>query len=127
MSHDRMTGPYPSGSEAIANLCGLLRDLETMGFELLAAEEATGQPIDAYRGLLADRLAHVGVSDEKIAAFTAWKRDFSDFIRLDACSVDNLPRIAALERQGAACLGDCIAFLRAKNSEPRQRKMPFAA
>ncbi len=127
VSYDQEPGPDLSGSEAIENLCLLMRDLESLGLELLVAEEATGQPVDAYHGLLADRLAHVGVSREKIAAFMAWKRDFSDFVRLDACSMENLPKIAALEREGSASLKGCITFLKTLNNERGFRKASFAA
>ena len=55
-------------------LLRLVRDLEVLGDELWAAEQAMGRPGSTYQDLLAERLCRVGISDQKIEDFSAWTR-----------------------------------------------------
>jgi hypothetical protein len=115
MPNDKSNTPYMSNSAAIENLCCLMRDLETLGAELLATEEATGQPIGAHQAPLTDRLGHAGVSSQKIEDFMEWRRSLSNLISSNP-QVD-VPRIATVEQVGLTLLDELIAAVRAKNSQ----------
>jgi hypothetical protein len=115
MSNDQNNTSDMSNSTAVQNLCCLMRDLETLGVELLASEDVTGQPITAYRDPLADRLGRAGVSGQKIEDLMAWRRSLSNLI--SATPQVDLPRLANLEQVGLTLLSELIASVRSQNSQ----------
>ena len=58
----------------------LMRDLEVFGEELWIAEERVGQPVWTYQDPLTERLRRVGVSDQMVEDFSAWRRTISGLI-----------------------------------------------
>ena len=125
MPNDKSNTPYVSNSAAVQNLCCLMRDLETLGAELFASEDATEQPVAAYQAPLADRLGRAGVSGQKIEDFVEWRRSLSNLISSNA-QVD-LPRIATVEQVGLTLLGELIASVRAQNNQMAAWKVPGTA
>jgi hypothetical protein len=115
MSNDQNNTSDMSNSTAVQNLCCLMRDLETLGIELLSSEDATGQPITAYQDPLADRLGRAGVNGQQIEDLMAWRRSLSNLIS-STPQVD-LRRIANLEQVGLTLLGELIASVRSQNSQ----------
>jgi hypothetical protein len=89
--------------------------------ELLAYEDATGQPIVAHHDPLADRLGRAGVSRPKIDDFVAWRQSLSNLI--GSSPLGGMPRIAAVEQVGLVLLDELIASLRAQNKRMAARSV----
>jgi len=101
-------------------LLKLVRDLEVLGDELWAAEEAIGQPVSTYQDPLAERLRRVVVSNRKIEAFSAWTRTISGLISDDSRDENQPVKIVAAEAAGLKLLADLVAFLRNGNYQSRE-------
>jgi hypothetical protein len=121
MLSDQNNGPDVSNSAVVQNLLCLMCDLETLGVELLAYEDATGQPIVAHHDPLADRLGRAGVSRPKIDDFVAWRQSLSNLI--GSSPLGGMPRIAAVEQVGLVLLDELIASLRAQNKRMAARSV----
>ena len=61
-------------------LLQLMRDLAVLEEQLRTAEDAMGGPASRYQDPLAERLWRVGVSNQKIENFIAWRRSISSLI-----------------------------------------------
>jgi hypothetical protein len=121
MLSDQNNSPEVSNSAAVQNLLCLMCDLETLQVELLAYEDATGQPIVSHHAPLADRLGRAGVSRPKIDDFVAWRQSLSNLI--SSSPLGGMPRIAAVEQVGLILLGELIASLRAQNKRMAARSV----
>src|ERR1700752_1517536 len=86
------------------HLLRLMRDLEVFGDELLTAEETIGQSVWTYQDPLAERLRRVGVGDQKVEDFTAWRRTISSLISDDSRDENQLAKIVAAEAAGLTLL-----------------------
>ena len=101
-------------------LLSLVRDLEVLGDELWTAEEAIGQPVSTYQDPLAERLRRVGIGDQKIEDFSAWRRTISSLISDDSRDENQLAKIVAAEAAGLKLLADFVASLRNDTHPSRQ-------
>ena len=61
-------------------LLELMRDLAVLEEELRTIEDAMDRSISRYQDPLAERLRRVGVSDQKVEDFIAWRRTISNLI-----------------------------------------------
>ena len=89
-----------------------VRDLEVLGDELWAAEEAIGQPVSTYQDPLAERLRRAGVGDEKIEDFIAWRRTISSLTTDDSRDENQLAKIVAAEATGLTLFAELIASIK---------------
>jgi hypothetical protein len=105
-------------------LLSLVRDLEVLGDELWTAEEAIGQPVSTYQDPLAERLRRVGISDQKIEDFSAWRRTISSLISDDSRDENQLAKIVGAEAAGLKLLADFVASLRNDPIEARASLTP---
>ena len=94
------------------HLLRLMRDLEVFADELCNAEETIGQPVWTYQDPLAERLRRVGVSDQKVEDFNAWRRTISSLTSDDSRDENQLAKIVAAEAAGLKLLADLVASLR---------------
>jgi hypothetical protein len=109
IQHDHTT--EPSISTIPLDLCYLMIDLEVMAAELLAAEDGLGR---AHQGSLADRLSRVGVSDQKVERFSAWRQTVSGLAGSYSRAEDQLAGIAAAEEAGLDLLDEIIEYLKTR-------------
>jgi hypothetical protein len=116
-NHENVTELNRSESTTVTlRLLELMRDLEILGAELLVADEAIGQ---TYQDPLTDRLSRVGVSNQKVEDFIAWRQTISGLISNNARDEDHLAKIAVAEAAGLALLAELIAHLRKRNQQRR--------
>ena len=101
-----------------------MRELEVLGDELRNAEETIGQPAWTYQDPLAERLRRVGISDQKVEDFNAWRRTISSLTSDDSRDENQLERIVAAEAAGLKLLADLIASLRNGNYQSREESAP---
>jgi hypothetical protein len=101
-------------------LLRLLRDLEVLGDELRNAEETIGQPVWTYQEPLVERLRRVGVSDQKVEDFSAWRRTISSLTSDDSRDQNQLAKIVATEAAGLTLLAEFIAFLKKTDHQSRE-------
>jgi hypothetical protein len=101
-------------------LLRLLRDLEVLGDELRNAEETIGQPVWTYQEPLVERLRRVGVSDQKVEDFSAWRRTISSLTSDDSRDENQLAKIVAAEAAGLTLLAEFIAFLKKTDHQSRE-------
>ena len=101
-------------------LLRLLRDLEVFGDELRNAEETIGQPVWTYQEPLVERLRRVGVSDQKVEDFSAWRRTISSLTSDDSRDENQLAKIVAAEAAGLTLLAEFIAFLKKTDHQSRE-------
>jgi len=93
-------------------LLELMRDLAVLEQELRTIEDAMGRSISRYQDPLAERLRRVGVSDQKVEDFVAWRRTISNLIA-DGCSDENkLAKITAAESAGLALFAEIITSMK---------------
>jgi hypothetical protein len=95
-------------------LCYLMIDLEVMAAELLVAEDGLGR---THQGFLADRLSRVGVSNQKVEKFSAWRQTVSGLAGSDSRAEDHLAQIAAAEEAGVDLLDEIIEYLKMGNRQ----------
>ena len=100
-----------------------MRDLEVFGDELLAAEETIGQPVWTYQDPLAERLRRVGVSDQKVEDFTAWRRTISSLTSDDSRDENQLAKIVAAEAAGLTLLAELVASLKKGDHQGREESV----
>jgi hypothetical protein len=116
-NHENATELNRSESTTVTlRLLELMRDLEILGAELLVADEAIRQ---TYQDPLTDRLSRVGVSNQKVEDFIAWRQTISGLISNNARDEDHLAKIAVAEAAGLALLAELIAHLRKRNQQRR--------
>ena len=101
-------------------LLRLVRDLEVLGDELRNAEETIGQPVWTYQEPLVERLRRVGVSDQKVEDFSAWRRTISSLTSDDSRDQNQLAKIVATEAAGLTLLAEFIAFLKKTDHQSRE-------
>jgi hypothetical protein len=89
-----------------------MRDVEVFAEELRAAEETIGQPVWTYQDPLVERLRRVGVSDQKVEDFSAWRRTISSLTSDDPRDENQLAKIVAAEAAGLTLLAELITSLR---------------
>ena len=99
----------------------LVRDLEVLGDELWIAEKETiGQPVWTYQDPLAERLRRVGVSDQKIEDFSAWRRTISSITSYYLRDENQLAKIVAAEAAGLTLLAELVAALKKGDRQGRE-------
>jgi hypothetical protein len=108
-------------------LLELMRDLEVLGDELRIAEQMMGQPVWGYQDPLAERLQRVGVSDQRIEDFSAWRRTISSLTSDDSRNENQLAKIIAAEAAGATLLAELVVSLKKGNDRNREVSEPIAA
>ena len=101
-------------------LLRLVRDLEVLGDELWIAEETIGQPVWTYQDPLAERLRRVGVSDQKIEDFSAWRRTISSITSDNSRDENQLAKIVAAEAAGLTLLAELVAALKKGDRQGRE-------
>ena len=111
-----------NASSAPLRLLRLMRDLEVFADELCNAEETIGQPVWTYQDPLAERLRRVGISDQKVEDFNAWRRTISSLTSGDSCDENQLAKIVAAEAAGLTLLAELVASLRKGNSSESRHK-----
>jgi hypothetical protein len=111
------------GATAPLRLLELMRDLEVLGDELRIAEETIGQPVWDNQVPLAERLRRVGVSDQKIEDFSAWRRTISGLTFDDSRNENQLAKITAAEAAGAMLLAELVVSLKKGNQENREARV----
>ena len=99
-------------SSAPLRLLVLMRDLEVFADELWAAEETIGQPVWTYQDPLVERLRRVGVSDQKVEDFSAWRRTISSLTSDDPRDENQLAKIVAAEAAGLTLFAELVTSLR---------------
>jgi hypothetical protein len=99
-------------SSAPLRLLRLMRDLEVFADVLCTAEETIGQPVWTYQDLLPERLRRVGISDQKVEDFSAWRRTISGLTSGDSRDENQLAKIVEAEVAGLTLLGELVASLR---------------
>jgi hypothetical protein len=109
--------PNATGSAAFEGLCYLIRDFEALALELLAAEDAMGEPTSTHRAPLSLRLSRAGVNHETVEAVRVWREDLSNLLRPHVHQVDELPHIMAVERAGSILLKECLDSVKARENE----------
>jgi hypothetical protein len=116
-----------SGSRTMAPLLllELMRDLAVLEEQLRTTEDAMGEPASRYQDPLAERLWRVGVSDQKIENFIAWRRSISSLIAEGPNDEAHLGRIIAAETAGMAVFTELIASI--KSGEEHVRLPALAA
>ena len=113
-----MPNDQNSVAETTLDLCHLMRDLEILGFELLVAEEALGQqPAGRHQAPLLDRLIRVGVGNQKVESFNAWRQTLSGLAGSNSRDEDHLAKVAAAEKAGLILLAELIEYLRTRNRQ----------
>jgi hypothetical protein len=101
-------------AELCESLCYLMIDLEVLGAELLVAEDTLGC---THQGPLADRLSRVGVNNQEIEKFSAWRQSISGLAGSNSREEDHLAKIAAAEKVGLTQLAEIIECLRTRNQQ----------
>ena len=101
-------------------LLRLVRDLEVLGDELWIAEETLGQPVWTYRDPLEERLRRVGVNNQKIEDFSAWRRTISSITSDDSRDENQLAKIVAAEAAGLTLLAELVAALKKGDRQGRE-------
>ena len=97
-----------------SGLCYLMIDLEVMAADLLVAEDGLGR---THQGSLADRLSRVGVSNQKVEKFSAWRQTVSGLAGGDSRAEDHLAQIAAAEKAGLDLLDEIIEYLKTRKQQ----------
>jgi hypothetical protein len=110
-------------STAPLHLLRLMRDLEVFGDELLTAEETIGQSVWTYQDPLAERLRRVGVSDQKVEDFSAWRRTISSLTSDDSRDENQLAKIVAAEAAGLTLLAELVASLKKGHHQGREESV----
>jgi hypothetical protein len=95
----------------------LMRDLEVFGDELRIAEETVGQPVWTYQDPVTERLRRVGVSDQMVEDFSAWRRIISGLITDHSRDENQLAKIVAAEAAGLTLFAELVATLRKGNRQ----------
>ncbi len=113
--------------EAILGLCHLMRDLEILASELFVAEEAERLPIGTHQAPLSDRLSRIGVDDQKIENFNAWRQTLSDLTDSDSRDDNRLAKIAAAEKSGLIVLAKLIDALRTRDRQTKASNVRVTA
>ena len=114
-------------SSAPLRLLRLMRDLEVFADELCTAEETIGQPVWTYQDPLAERLRRVGVSDQKVEDFSAWRRTISSLTSDDSRDENQLAKIVAAEDAGITLLAELLASLRKRTHQSREASVQSEA
>jgi hypothetical protein len=96
-----------------------LRDLEVFAEELCTAEEAIGEPVWTYHDPLVERLRRVGVSNQKVEDFSAWRRTISSLTSVDSRDENQLAKIVAGETAGLTLLAELCLSEKGDSSESR--------
>ena len=100
-----------------------MRDLEVLGDELRIAEELIGQPASGYQDPLGGRLRRVGVSDQRVEDFSAWRRTISNLTSDDSRDENQLTKIIAAEAAGATILAELVASLKKGDDQGREARV----
>jgi hypothetical protein len=98
-------------------LCYLMRDLEILGTELQAVEELMGQPSWTYLDPFTDRLSRIGVSNQKVENFKAWRQTLSALASSNSRDEDHLAKIACAENAGLTLLAELIEYLGTRDQQ----------
>jgi len=108
-------------------LLQLMRDLAVLEEQLRTAEDAMGGPVSTYRDPLAERLWRVGVSNQKIENFIAWRRSISSLITERSKDEARLGTFIAAETAGMAVFAELIASIKSGKQHGRQPWPALAA
>jgi hypothetical protein len=107
-------------------LLQLMRDLALLEEQLRTAEDAMGGPASRYQDPLAERLWRVGVSNQKIENFIAWRRSLSSLVTEGSNDEARLGTIIAAETAGMAVFAELIASIK-RGEEHGRRPGPALA
>ena len=69
--------------------------------------------------LLPERLRRVGISDQKVEDFSAWRRTISGLTSGDSRDENQLAKIVEAEVAGLTLLGELVASLRKRTHQSR--------
>jgi len=99
------------GNYAVAPLLlvELMRDLAVLEEELRSAEDNLGLPASSYQDPLAQRLSRLGVSDQDVQRFVAWRLSLSSLIAEEPNDELQLAKIVVAEDAGRAVFAEVIA------------------
>ena len=122
-----MPNDQTNAAETTLRLCYLMRDLGILGFELLVAEEADSRPVATHQAPLSDRLSRIGVGNQKVENFNAWRQTLSGLAGSNSRGEDHLAKIAAAERAGLTLLADLIEHLRRRNQQTNASSLRVSA
>ena len=114
-------------SSAPLRLLRLMRDLEVFADELCTAEETIGQPVWTYQDPLAERLRRVGVSDQKVEDFSAWRRTILSLTSDNSRDENQVAKIVAAEVAGITLLAELVASLRKRTHQGREASVQSEA
>ena len=114
-------------SSAPLRLLRLMRDLEVFADELCNAEETIGQPVWTYQDPLVVRLRRVGISDQKVEDFNAWRRTISSLTCNNSRDENQLAKIVAAEAAGLTLLAELVASLRKGTHQSRDTSVQSEA
>jgi hypothetical protein len=114
MANDQYAAAELSKSTTPVGLCYLMVDLEVLVAELLVAEETLGC---THQAPLADRFSRVGVSNQIVEKFSAWRQSISALACSNSREEDHLAKIAAAEKVGVTLLAEIIECLRTRNQQ----------
>jgi chemotaxis response regulator CheB len=84
------------------------------------ATERLGQPVWTYHDPLVERLRRVGVSNQKVEDFSAWRRTISSLTSVDSRDENQLAKIVAGETAGLTLLAELVASLRKGTHQSRE-------
>ena len=104
-----------------------MRDLEVFAEKLCNAEETIGQPVWTYHDPLVDRLRRLGVSNQKVEDFSAWRRTISSLTSDDSRDENQLAKIVAAEAAGLTLLAELVASLRKGTHQSRDTSVQSEA
>jgi hypothetical protein len=96
-------------------LLKLMRDLAVLEEELQAVENTLGQPVSSYQDPLVERLCRVGVGDQKVEDFIAWRRTISSLISDGSGDENKLAKITAAEATGLALFTELITSMKSRD------------
>ena len=90
-------------------LIELMRDLAVLEEELRSAEDNLGLPASSYQEALTQRLSRLGVSDQYVQRFVAWRLSLSSLIAEEPNDELQLAKIVVAEDAGRAVFAEVIA------------------
>src|SRR5262249_40375134 len=93
-------------------LLRLIRDLAVLDEELRIAQDTKGHPVWTHQDPLAERLRRVGVGDQKVEDFIAWRRTVSSLATDDSRDENQLAKIVAAEATGLTLFAELIASMK---------------
>jgi hypothetical protein len=82
-------------------------------------KKAEGRPVGTHLAPLSDRLSSIGVDDQKIENFNAWRLTLSGLTGSDSRDDNHLAKIAAAEKSGSILLAELIEDIRTRDQQTK--------